>query len=109
MIAYAMEASRTKLKAELDEIVDDAGEGYISIKIKRDMLHTKLGGAFPYSSLVLVEGKDGMGKSLLVQRLAFAFLHNGARVTYISAELSTQDFLQQMDSLHYSIDEFMID
>ncbi|MFH0863196.1 MAG: ATPase domain-containing protein [Candidatus Altiarchaeota archaeon] len=91
------------------ESKEDVGEGYISMKIQRDMLHTKLGGAIPYGSLVLVEGKDGMGKSLLVQRLLYAFLVNGATVTYISAELSTKDFLQQMDSLRYSIDEWLVD
>ena len=91
------------------ESKDDAGDGYISMKIQRDMLHTKLGGAIPYGSLVLVEGKDGMGKSLLVQRLLYSFLVNGATVTYVSAELSTKDFLQQMDSLHYSIDDWLVD
>jgi archaeal flagellar protein FlaH len=88
---------------------DDAGEGFISMKIQRDMLHTKLGLAIPYGSLVLIEGKDGAGKSLLVQRLLFSFLVNGATVTYVSAELSTKDFLQQMDSLNYSVDEWFID
>jgi archaeal flagellar protein FlaH len=83
--------------------------GYINIKIKRDMLHTKLGGQMPYNSLVLIEGKDGMGKSLLVQRLLYSFLVNGATATYISAELSTKDFMDQMDSLHYSIDDYIID
>jgi len=91
------------------EVKDDVGEGYISMKIQRDMLHTKLGAAIPYGSLVLIEGKDGMGKSLLVQRLVYAFLVNGQTATYISAELSTKDFLQQMDSLKYSVDEWVVD
>lgn len=92
--------------AEEPDISDDPG--YISIKIKRDMLHTKLGGYIPYGSLVLVEGKDGSGKSLLVQRLLYSFLENGATVTYISAELSTKDFLEQMNSLRYDVDDWMI-
>jgi archaeal flagellar protein FlaH len=91
------------------EETNDSDENFISIRIQRDMLHTKLGGAFPYSSLVLVEGKDGAGKSLLVQRLLYAFLQNDATVTYISAELSTKDFLEQMNSLKYVVDEYIID
>ncbi|MFH1055942.1 MAG: ATPase domain-containing protein [Candidatus Altiarchaeota archaeon] len=90
------------------ETKQESSEGYINIKIARDMLHTKLGGEFPYSSLVLIEGKDGSGKSLLVQRLVYSFLVNGATATYISSELSTKDFLQQMDSLHYTVDEYLI-
>jgi len=94
-----------------EEKKDETGEddAFISIRIQRDMLHTKLGGSIPYGSLILVEGKDGAGKSLLVQRLAYAFLRNGATVTYISAELSTKDFLEQMDSLKYVVDDYIID
>jgi flagellar protein FlaH len=94
--------------AEDDKRAEDSDDNYISIKIQRDMLHTKMGGAIPYSSLMLIEGKDGLGKSLLVQRLLYAFLMNGSSVTYISAELSTKDFLQQMDSLKYQVDEFIL-
>ncbi len=82
---------------------------FLSMRIKRDMLHTKLGGALPYGSLMLIEGKDGMGKSLLVQRLLYSSLVNGATATYISAELSTKEFLEQMDSLQYVVDEYVID
>jgi len=87
---------------------DELGNDYISLRIPRDMLHTKLSPGIPYSSLMLIEGKDGMGKSLLVQRLIYAFLKNGATVTYISTELSTKDFLEQMNSLQYVVDEYLI-
>jgi len=94
---------------QMREIKQESSEGYISIKISRDMLHTKLGGEFPYGSLVLVEGKDGLGKSLLVQRLIYAFLTNGATATYISSELSTKEFLEQMNSLRYVVDDYILD
>ncbi len=81
---------------------------YIGIRIKRDMLHTKLGTHLPFGSLMLMEGKDGAGKSIMVQRLAYSFVINGASVTYISSELSTKDFLDQMDSLDYGIDKYLI-
>ena len=92
-----------------EEAGKESDVDYISVRIPRDMLHTKIGGALPYGSMVLVEGKDGAGKSLLVQRLLYAFLENGSTVTYISAELSTKDFLEQMNSLRYVVDEYLID
>ncbi|MBU0762812.1 MAG: ATPase [Candidatus Altiarchaeota archaeon] len=81
---------------------------FIGIQIKRDMLHTKLGSHLPFGSLMLMEGKDGAGKSIMVQRLTLSFLLNNASVTYISSELSTKDFLEQMDSLDYGIDKYLI-
>ena len=91
---------------EEEEKLDE--DDFISIKIPRDMLHTKLSPAIPYGSLMLVEGKDGMGKSILVQRLLYSFLENGATVTYISAELSTKDMIEQMDSLEYEVDKYIL-
>jgi len=89
-----------------EEIQKD--DNYVGIRIPRDMLHTKLGTHLPFGSLMLMEGKDGAGKSIIVQRFLYSFLKNKASVTYISAELSTKDFLQQMDSLDYVIDDFLI-
>ena len=83
-------------------------DNYIGIRISRDMLHTKLGTHLPFGSLMLMEGKDGAGKSIMCQRLIYSFLLNEASVTYISAELSTKDFLQQMDSLDYVVDDNLI-
>jgi len=57
---------------------------------------------------MLIEGKDGFGKSILAQRFTYAFLRHGVKVTYISTELSTKDFIEQMDSLNYEIDDFLI-
>ena len=87
----------------------EKSDDYIGIRISRDMLHTKLGSHLPFGSLMLMEGKDGAGKSIIVQRLLYSFLKNTASVTYISAELSTKDFLQQMDSLDYVVDDFLIE
>jgi archaeal flagellar protein FlaH len=91
------------------DVKQPSAEGYINLKINRDMLHTKMGEQMPYSSLALIEGKDGMGKSVLVQRLLYSSLINGGTVTYISTELSTKEFLDQMNSIKYGVDEFIID
>jgi flagellar protein FlaH len=95
-----------------DENMSDEEKGdenYVPIKLPQDMLHTKISPALPLSSLMLIEGKDGMGKSLIVQRLLYAFLEHGQTVTYVSAELSTKDLLEQMDSLKYPVDDYLIE
>ncbi len=93
---------------EKKEGEEDIKEGYWSVKLKRDMFHQKLGGALPQSSLILIEGKDGFGKSIVSQRLLFSLLKAKAKVTYISTELSTKDFLDQMSSLNYIVDSHII-
>ncbi len=80
---------------------------YISIDIERDDLNEKLGGGIPRGSLIIIEGPDGNGKSIVSQRITYGALVNGASVTYISTELSTWDFLKQMNSLNYIIDDYL--
>ena len=77
----------------------------LSIKLRRDQLAEKIGGGVPKSSIFLIEGKDGGGKSILCQRLTYGFLKNSATVTYISTELSTMGFVTQMGSLGYEVVE----
>lgn len=73
------------------------------IKLKRDELARNLGGGIPTSSIFVIEGRDGGGKSIIAQRIAFGLLENDQTVTYISTELSLMGFIQQMDSLGYRI------
>ncbi|MEM4755933.1 MAG: ATPase domain-containing protein [Candidatus Woesearchaeota archaeon] len=80
----------------------------ISIKLRRDQLSEKLGGGIPRSSIFLIEGNDGGGKSILCQRFTYGFLQNHATVTYVSTELSTMGFVNQMYSLGYDITEHML-
>jgi flagellar protein FlaH len=75
------------------------------IRLKRDELHSNLGGGLPAGGLLLIEGKDGGGKSVIAQRLTFGLLQNGSTVSYISTELNLMGFIQQMDSLDYRITE----
>ncbi|MFH1722120.1 MAG: ATPase domain-containing protein [Candidatus Altiarchaeota archaeon] len=77
-------------------------------RLERDELHRKLGEYIPKGSLMLLEGKDGFGKSIICQRFIYAFLEHGSTVTYISTELSTKDFIEQMDSVNYDISSHMI-
>ncbi len=79
-----------------------------SIKIDRDTLHERLSGGLPKGCVTLIEGSDGSGKSVLSQRFAYGLLMNGYSVTYISTELTTKGFLDQMRSLNYEVLNFLI-
>ena len=81
---------------------------YYSIELIRDELNRYFGGGIPKNSLILLEGIDGAGKSILCQRMTYAFLKKGKTVTYVSTELNTLDFIKQLSSLNYPINEFML-
>lgn len=81
---------------------------YYSIELIRDELNRYFGGGIPKNSLILFEGVDGSGKSVLCQRFMYSMLKKGKKVTYISSELNTLDYIKQMDSLKYSIKDFLL-
>lgn len=82
---------------------------FIDIALRRDELHRKLGGGIPTGSLMLIEGKYGFGKSIICQRLLYGALKHHTTATYISNELSTKDFIRQMDSVKYTITDHLLD
>lgn len=81
----------------------------VSIDLERDELNRNLGGGLPNNSLLLIEGQDGAGKSIIVQRLAYGLLEHQKSVTYISSELNTKGFLEQMASLDYDVKFYLLD
>lgn len=81
---------------------------YYSIELARDELNRYFGGGIPKNSLILLEGIDGAGKSVLCQRFAYSLLKKEKKVTYISAELNTLDFIKQLSSINYDIKQYML-
>jgi len=81
---------------------------YFSIELIRDELNRYFGGGIPKNSLVLLEGVDGSGKSIVCQRFIYAMLKKGKKITYVSTELNTLDFINQTTSVSYDIKEFML-
>jgi len=81
---------------------------YVSIFLDRDDFEQRIGGGLPKGSIMIVEGRDGTGKSIVSQRITYGALVNNYTVTYISTEMSILDFIRQMDSLNYSIKEFLL-
>jgi flagellar protein FlaH len=77
-------------------------------ELDRDGLHRSLGDGLPKGAIVLVMGEYGSGKSAIMQRLTYGLLNNGVTVTYISTELTTKGFIDQMKSLDYPVVSFLL-
>ncbi|WP_324736306.1 ATPase domain-containing protein [Thermococcus sp. SY098] len=75
----------------------------LKIQIPNDELHRRLGGGIPSGSIMLIEGDRGTGKSIFSQRLLYGFLKNNHTASYISSQYTTPEFINQMESLGYSI------
>ena len=76
--------------------------------LKRDEFNKKLGGGFPAGSIVLLEGGNGSGKSAISQRMVFGLIENESSVTYISTQLTTKGFIQQMYSIDYPVSNHLL-
>lgn len=60
-------------------------------------------GLIPRPSLILVEGANDSGKSVLVQQATYGALKNGFNVRYITTENTILSFLNQMYSLSFDV------
>jgi archaeal flagellar protein FlaH len=90
---------------EQGELIEDdpSGSPLHSIDIERDDLNENLGGGIPKGAIILIEGPPGAGKSILAQRFAYGLIENDQSLTYVSTELTTIDFIDQMMSLGYDV------
>jgi archaeal flagellar protein FlaH len=79
------------------------------IALKKDELSRNLGGGLPNNSIIVMQGNDGAGKSIVCQRIAYGLLANGQSVTYISTELDLSSFALQMRSVGYKVDDYILD
>lgn len=74
----------------------------------QDRVRSAFGGGFPARSLVVINGADGTGKSVLCQRFAYGMCEEGYSVGYVSPEFDSYSFVKQMDSLGYPAIHHMI-
>jgi len=79
-----------------------------SIALKGDELNERFGGGIPKNSVIVIEGENGLGKSVLAQRLMYGVMQHGATATYLSTELNTGSFLNQMRSFNYGVKEKLL-
>ncbi|WP_435361469.1 ATPase domain-containing protein [Haloarchaeobius sp. DFWS5] len=78
--------------------------GYFSLGLTdADRVNHAFGGGIPEGSIVLIEGVDGAGKSVLSQRMTYGMASEDAYVSYVSTELAASEFIKQMHSLSYDI------
>jgi flagellar protein FlaH len=82
--------------------------GVYSAALDRDELNERLGGGIPMGSIMLIEGSEGSGRSVICQRLCYGFLSNNHTVTYISTEMTVKDFIDQMYSLNFRIADYLL-
>ncbi len=66
----------------------------------------RLGGGISEDSLVLVEGENDTGKSVVCQQLTYGSLFSGHRVAYFTTENTIRGLLDQMESLSLDIWDF---
>tara|TARA_A200000159_G_scaffold103812_1_gene96526 strand:- start:735 stop:1433 length:699 start_codon:yes stop_codon:yes gene_type:complete len=84
-------------------LTSDNDDGY-QFGIIQDSLANSMGAAIPNRSLGIISGEIGSGKSLICQRLAFGFVQNGVKVAYVTTELTTRGWLEQVGSIGYNMD-----
>jgi len=78
------------------------------MELKGDELHRRIGGGLPAGTIMLLEGDRGTGKSIFAQRLLYGFLMNGYRISYVSSQYTTVEYIRQMFSLGYDVVPFLI-
>jgi len=71
-----------------------------------DEIDKKLGEGIPLGSLVLIEGENDTGKSVLCQQLVFGGLNQLHRMAYYSTENTIKSMLMQMESLSLDVSDF---
>jgi len=74
-----------------------------SVHIENDEFHKKIGGGLPAGTICVIKGDHGSGKSVVCQRIVYGLLKNDVKVSYVSTQLTTKDFVKQMFSLGYDV------
>jgi flagellar protein FlaH len=71
-------------------------------------LDSRLGGGLPVSSLILIEGTSGAGKSVLSQQILWGALQDGHSVSVFTSENSVKSLISQMQSIDLDILDFLL-
>ena len=77
------------------------------IKLAHFELDRKIGG-IPVPTLMLIEGANDSGKSVIAQQIAYGSLVNGYRVRYITTENTVKSLIKQMEALNFKVKEYFI-
>lgn len=74
----------------------------------RDRVSHALGGGLPDGSIVLIEGGQGAGKSVLTARLVYGLCTEGTDVGLVSPQLPAREYIPQMASMSYDVVEHLL-
>ncbi len=86
------------------EVPDEDGFGF---ELEQDSLADSMGLKLPSRSLMVITAEVGGGKSLISQRMTFGLLENGAKLVYITNELTTRGWIEQMHSIGYWVTDYI--
>ena len=86
------------------EVPEEDGFGF---ELEQDSLADCMGLKLPSRSLMVITGEVGGGKSLISQRMTFGLLENGAKLVYITNELTTRGWIEQMHSIGYWVTDYI--
>ncbi len=76
----------------------------------RAEIDQQMGGAIPWGSLTLIEGKHATGKSVLCQHLTYSALQSGSGAAFYTSEAGSPSLISQMGSLGLDVmDHFLLD
>lgn len=76
----------------------------------RAEIDRQMGGAIPWGSLTLIEGKHATGKSVLCQHLTYSALQSDSGVAFYTSETGSPSLISQMGSLGLDVmDHFLLD
>jgi len=78
-----------------------------TLKIENPELERLIGG-IPIPSLILVEGENDTGKSVLIQHFVWSALKQGKKVSYITTENTIRSLLDQMKNLTWDVTTFFL-
>jgi archaeal flagellar protein FlaH len=78
------------------------------ISARNAELDSKMGGGLPTSSLCLIEGVSGAGKSVLTQQIIRGALEDGFLVSLFTTENSVKSLVSQMRSIDLDILDFLL-
>ena len=77
-------------------------------KGETDGFGERFGSEIPNGSMLFIEGKEGVGKSIFCQRFCASILGNGHTCSYVSTQFTIKSFLRQTASVGYDVRQYLM-
>ncbi len=93
------------MSSHLEQVVRPA---LTTISTGNEELDTRLGGGLPYPSLIVIEGDNGTGKTVLCTQFTLGLLNTGKNVLYITTENNVRSLLEQARNISLDLTDFFL-